>query len=158
MAGRRERRAADRGVVSVLSVFFVLLLLTFLAVSINLGRLMRTRGDLQHAADSAALAEVGSLDNKQTGGPRAGRTPADFDYSASDSTQGVARAHALAFGVTSGVGQHPDVDANTDIQYGFWHLRNTDRCMFGPGNCSAGWEAAPPIANLIANGIDMFSV
>jgi hypothetical protein len=158
MAGRREPRAADRGVVSVLSVFFVLLLLTFLAVSINLGRLMRTRGDLQHAADSAALAGVGNLDVKQTGGPPAGRTAADYDYSTPESTQGVAQSHALAFGVTSGVGQHPDLDPNTDVQYGFWHLRAADKCIFGPGNCPTGWEAAPPLANLIANGIDMFSV
>src|SRR4029079_998085 len=115
---RPERRSADRGVVSVLSVFFVLLLLTFLAVAIHLGRLMRARGDLQHAADSAALAGVGSLDNKASGGPPAGRTAADFDGS-STSSQGVALAQSQAYTVAGGVGQRPTLAPATDLEYGF---------------------------------------
>src|SRR4051794_22830594 len=156
MSGRPERRA-DSGVVAVLSVFFVLLLLTILAVAINLGRLMQSRGDLQHSADSAALAGVGSLELKAVGGPSPGRSPADFDGTA-PSSQGLAQAIGQRYLIGSGVAQNPTVSTSSDIEYGFWHLRTGDDCIFGPGACATGWEAAPPVATLAANGIQMFAV
>jgi hypothetical protein len=159
MSRRRvERRAADRGVVSVLSVFFVLLLLTFLAVSINLGRLLRTRGDLQHAADSAALAAVASLDVKPTGGAGIGRTADDFDVNLTKSPQAVAHAFAVAHGVAGGVGQHPTLQVATDVEFGYWHFRAGDACAFGPGMCGGGWEPAPAFAALTSNSLQMFAV
>jgi hypothetical protein len=160
MARRRERRRGDRGVVAVLSVFFVILLLTILAVSINLGRLTRTRGDLQHATDSAVTAAVESLDNKPAGGPVAGRTAADFDSSptATSSVPAVAEGMAQHYLLMNSFGQIPTVAKDADLLYGFWHLRvpggfipTKDHCVFKAGNCDQGWEPGPadPSTNLV---------
>jgi hypothetical protein len=153
-----ERRIADRGVVSVLSVFFVILLLTFLAVAINLGRLMRSRGDLQHAADSAALAAVGSLDIKAAGGPEPGRTAADFDTGSTTSVQGTAIQFAQTFTMMSSFGQKPIIDPTADLTFGFWHLRPAaEKCAFSSAtNCGPGWEPSP--VNPPTNLLHMFSV
>jgi len=130
-----------------MSVFFVLLLLAFLALTINVGRLMRTRGDLQHAADSAALAAAENLDVKPAGGPPEGRSSSDFDLMLPGSAQNVAKAHAEAFTVMDWAGQKPDInDPGTglpDVQFGFWHLKGAEPCIFSAGGCPAGWEAAP---------------
>src|SRR5215213_7877134 len=125
--GRRDRRARDRGVVAVLSVFFVVLLLGLLALVINVGRLMRTRGDLQHAADSAALAAMESLDNKPTGGVP-GRD--NLDYNGSPlSIQAMATRFAQKYQL--GGGDVPTVDTtmggsivNNDFAVGFWHEKS----------------------------------
>jgi len=162
MGRRRDPRIADRGVVSVLSVFFVLLLLTFLAVSINLGRLVRTRGDLQHAADSAVLAATESLDVKPAGGPLAGRTSADYDKLTAGSMPDVAARVAQAYTMMSSFDQTPTIDGTLDpssgLTYGFWHLRPAaEHCVFSTGtSCGPGWEAAP--ASPPGNAIHMFSV
>jgi hypothetical protein len=154
---RRERRAVDRGVVSVLSVFFVLLLLTFLAVSINLGRLLRSRGDLQHAADSAVLAAVESLDVKMAGGPSAGRAAGDFDPMSTWSVPDTAVQHAHAFTMMNGVGQVPSLDPVADVSFGFWHLRGPELCVFSAGSmCGPGWEATPGAP--ASNSFHMFAV
>jgi Flp pilus assembly protein TadG len=151
-----EERAADRGVVSVLSVFFVLLLLTFLAVVINLGRLMHTRGDLQHAADSAALAAAGALDTGP-GGTQYHRIAADFDDASSTSIQGTAVSFGRSYTMTAGVGQVATMNPVTDLQLGFWHLRGPELCAFGSGTaCGPGWELAA--SDLKTNPIAMLSV
>jgi hypothetical protein len=154
--GRRDRRERDRGVVSVLSVFFVLLLLTFLAVIINIGRLMRTRGDVQAAADSAALAAAGNLEIKPPMGPAQGRSSQDFDPLLTGSAPDVALAHAEAFTVMDWTGSKPTLDPVADIQFGFWHLKGAETCAFSSGACTAGWEPAP--TGFEANGIQLLAV
>jgi hypothetical protein len=145
-------------VVSVLSVFFVLLLLTFLAVAINLGRLLRTRGDLQNAADAAALAAVGALDSGPTGPDfLARRILADFSDASTTSIQGKAVAIAQAHNMAAGVGQVAAIDPGTDVEFGFWHLRGPELCAFGAGTmCGPGWE--PPSADLKTNPVAMLTV
>lgn len=155
MARRRDRRRGDRGVVAVLSVFFVILLITILAVAINLGRLTRTRGDLQHATDSAVLAAVEGLDT-----PADGRTAADFDTGpmATTSAPAVAEAMAQQYLLMNSFGQTPTVTRDSDLLYGFWHLRpNPENCVFNSATCASGtccgpgWEAGPadPSTNLV---------
>jgi Flp pilus assembly protein TadG len=128
---RLAERPRDSGVVAVLSVFFVLLLLTFLAVAINIGRLMQTKGDLQHAADSAALAAAESLRGTGAG---------VLD------TQTQARAYASRYRLTTGVTVHHatlNAMANADIRAGHWH-EVAGPCKFdGPGApCPVGFEEA----------------
>src|SRR5688572_23303996 len=152
MARRQpERRERDRGVVSVLSVFFVLLLLTFLALVINVGRLMRARGDLQHAADSAALAAMEVLDNKPGAPPTIapGRSATDYDVNSARSIQGMAVLMAQKHLVVSGAGQLPTVSTTygddivaDDFVAGFWHVKPDERCIFDNlANCNAGGAA-----------------
>src|SRR5687768_12384230 len=101
--GRRDRRERDRGVVAVLSVSFVVMLLAFLTLIINVGRLMRTKGDLQHAADSAALAAMEILDNKATGAAFSGRLDTDYDSSIA-SMRNVALKVGQLYKMTTGAG------------------------------------------------------
>jgi hypothetical protein len=136
-----------------MSPFFVLLLVTMLAAVINIGRLLRSRGDLQHAADAAALAAADSLERKTSPGPAPGRSFSDFDGSPG-SLQDVADQYAHAHSVMDEVGQHPSVDMVNDVQFGFWHFRGPERCAFSAGNCTDRWEPAPSLLT----GMDLFAV
>jgi putative Flp pilus-assembly TadE/G-like protein len=119
-----EARVADRGAVAVLAVFFILVMGGFLALSFNLGLLMKARGELQGASDSAALAAAESLDGTAAG-LRSGRR--------------IARAFAAAHNVT---GESVRIDRNADVHYGFWHFR-AEPCVFGSGGCPQGFELSP---------------
>jgi hypothetical protein len=155
--GRQRRRPTDRGVVSVLSVFFVLMLLAFLGLAINVGVLVRVRGDLQNAADSAALAAATALDVKVSPGPPfPGRTSADFDRSDS-SVQGQADLQARKYDPANAVSQTISLDRSNDLSFGFWHLRAADQCVFSAGGCGLGLEPLP-VAIGAANPIQLFAV
>jgi hypothetical protein len=106
-------------------MFFVLMLIAFLALAINIGRIMRTRGDLQNAADSAALAAAERL------------LGADGDLILA---RDVAKAQATTFKLTSGASA--DV-ADADVHFGFWHFFGSEPCVFAGGTCGAGFEQAP---------------
>jgi len=148
--GRRQRRASDRGAIAAVSVFFVLLMLTFLGLTINIGRLLRTKGDLQNASDSAALAAAETLDVKGgTGGPISmggtggGRETDDFDSSMGRSAQSAAKAVVNSFRVMNEVNQLPvfNITTNQDLLFGFWHWKNgPEKCAFTSGMCGQGWE------------------
>src|SRR5262249_42019249 len=59
-------RPRERGVVIIYTAFFLLVLLGFVALSIDVSKLMATRTQLQRAADAAALAGASAI-NFQTG-------------------------------------------------------------------------------------------
>jgi hypothetical protein len=119
-----RRRDPERGVVAVLAVFFVLVLGAVLALSFNLGLLMKSRGELQGASDSAALAAAESLDGT-VASLRAGRR--------------AAREFAATHDVT---GQAVRIDEEDDVRYGFWHF-DRERCTYSNGTCPEGFEESP---------------
>jgi Flp pilus assembly protein TadG len=57
----------DAGAILVWSVFLLFVVGAFLALSMNVGHLYTARGELQNAADSAALAGAAHLDGTQAG-------------------------------------------------------------------------------------------
>src|SRR2546425_3739531 len=56
--------ARERGVVIIYTAFFLLVLLGFVALSIDVSKLMATRTQLQRAADAAALAGASAVNFK----------------------------------------------------------------------------------------------
>jgi hypothetical protein len=119
-----ERRIADRGTVAVLAVFFILVMGGFLALSFNLGMMMKARGELQGASDSAALAAAESLDGT-IARLALGRVNAHDFAAAHDVTGNAVR-----------------IDQNADVHYGFWHFQD-EPCLFGAGGCPRGFELSP---------------
>lgn len=57
-------RAKQRGAIVIMTVFFVIILLGFAALALDLGRLYVLRTDMQNAADAASLAAAVELDGK----------------------------------------------------------------------------------------------
>jgi hypothetical protein len=114
MLGRAHH---DSGAVAVLALLFVLVMGAFLALSFNMGLMLKARGDLQGASDSAALAAAGSIDGTLNG-VSAGRA--------------FARQFAAAHKVT---GQTVLVGEDADVEYGFWHFRAGEPCAFSGGTC-----------------------
>ena len=62
----RHPERAERGVVIIWTAFFLLMMLGFVAIGIDVAKLMATRTQLQNAADAAALAGASAL-NLTTG-------------------------------------------------------------------------------------------
>lgn len=56
------QRHPERGVVIIWTAFFLMVMLGFVAVGIDVAKLMTTRTQLQNAADAAALAGASALD------------------------------------------------------------------------------------------------
>lgn len=61
-----KQRPKERGVVIIYTAFFMLFMLGFVAIGIDVSKLMATRTQLQRAADAAALAGASAV-NFQTG-------------------------------------------------------------------------------------------
>jgi len=59
---RRSVQRNERGVVIIWSAFFMLMMLGFVALGIDVAKVMATRTELQNAADAAALAGASALD------------------------------------------------------------------------------------------------
>jgi Flp pilus assembly protein TadG len=59
-----QDRPRERGVVIIYTAFFMLLMLGFVAVGIDVSKLMATRTQLQRAADAAALAGASAINFK----------------------------------------------------------------------------------------------
>jgi hypothetical protein len=130
----------------VASVAFVLMLGFFLALAINVGRLTRTRGDLQHAADSAALAAAAQLDDHEDTSGHAGdlkRGAADFAPAVDTSSPAWAKRFAETYRLTTGA--NVSFDGSTDLRFGFWHT-STEHCAFGSGSCVPGFEEVTSLA------------
>src|SRR5262245_37137368 len=62
----RPQRHPERGVVIIWTAFFLMVMLGFVAVGIDVAKLMTTRTQLQNAADAAALAGASAI-NPSTG-------------------------------------------------------------------------------------------
>ncbi len=58
----RHQNRRERGVVIIWVAFFMLLMLGFIAIGIDVAKLMATRTELQNAADAAALAGASAID------------------------------------------------------------------------------------------------
>jgi len=56
-----DKRPKERGVVIIYTAFFMLLMLGFVALGIDVSKLMATRTQLQRAADAAALAGASAI-------------------------------------------------------------------------------------------------
>src|SRR5262245_62480789 len=52
----------ERGVVIIWSAFFMIMMLGFVALGIDVAKIMATRTELQNAADAAALAGCSAID------------------------------------------------------------------------------------------------
>lgn len=61
-----KSRRKERGVVIIWTAFFMVLMLGFIAIGIDVAKVMATRSELQNAADAAALAGASAI-NLQTG-------------------------------------------------------------------------------------------
>ncbi len=61
-APRKALRRNERGVVIIWSAFFMIMMLGFVALGIDVAKIMATRTELQNAADAAALAGASALD------------------------------------------------------------------------------------------------
>lgn len=61
-APRTTGRRNERGVVIIWTAFFMLMMLGFVAIGVDVAKVMATRTELQNAADAAALAGVSALD------------------------------------------------------------------------------------------------
>ena len=59
---RKTVHRNERGVVIIWTAFFMLMMLGFVALGIDVAKLMATRTELQNAADAAALAGASALD------------------------------------------------------------------------------------------------
>ena len=59
---QHPQRHPERGVVIIWTAFFLMVMLGFVAVGIDVAKLMTTRTQLQNAADAAALAGASALD------------------------------------------------------------------------------------------------
>ncbi len=59
---RKSVHRNERGVVIIWSAFFMLMMLGFVALGIDVAKVMATRTELQNAADAAALAGVSAID------------------------------------------------------------------------------------------------
>jgi hypothetical protein len=57
----RPRQRSERGVVIIWTAFFLLVMLGFVAIGIDVAKLMATRTQLQNAADAAALAGASAM-------------------------------------------------------------------------------------------------
>ena len=63
----RVRRRTERGAILIWSTFAVVMLAMLLAVVVNVGHLATVRGELQNAADAAALASARELSGRAAG-------------------------------------------------------------------------------------------
>jgi len=60
----RDAQRSERGVVIIWTAFFLLAMLGFVAIGIDVAKLMATRTQLQNTADAAALAGASAIDFK----------------------------------------------------------------------------------------------
>ncbi len=104
----RETRCKDLGAIAVLGSIVLLVVGGFMALALNVGLIMNTRGQLQNASDAAALAAAGSLDGTATG-------------------LAAARAMALSYSTDHSVtGQSVAIDPGADVVFGRWHFKAED--------------------------------
>jgi hypothetical protein len=117
----RKFRDRERGVVAVLAAILIVMLGAFLALSMNMGMIVRTRGELQTAADSSALAGAKELDGLSTGISTA-RTVA-YNFAAQQALIGNSSDSTVK------------INSATDVKFGHWHFK-TETCVFSGGTCT----------------------
>jgi Flp pilus assembly protein TadG len=96
----------DLGAIAVLGSVVLLVVGAFMALALNVGFIMNTRGQLQNSSDSAALASAGSID--RTDGQDLARQMA-LNY---------AGAHRVAEGPVT-IDETPE---GSDVTFGHWYF------------------------------------
>lgn len=71
-------RSRERGAVLVIVAIVLVVLIGFIALVVDVGRLYKVRGELQNASDSAALAGAAALDGTSEGIARARERAKDY--------------------------------------------------------------------------------
>ena len=115
-----------RGAISVLAAFMLVVLFAFMAMAIDIGRVMHKRTSMQNACDAAALAASLEITESASQAAASGQDPAAF--SAQQARQ-MAYDVAFANGVT--------IDPANDVEFG---RRSFDS---GSGNWPITWGAQP---------------
>jgi hypothetical protein len=103
---RTRARNSERGAIAVVAAVMLVIVGAFLAFSLNVGNVMHTRGELQNAVDSAALAGAASFDGTAAGLTTVTNTAYAFATSHYVETDRIALA------------------AGSDIQAGIWSFSN----------------------------------
>lgn len=114
-----RERDRESGVIALAAAILMVVLIAFLALAMNAGLLMRTRTELQTAADSAALAAAKSLDGTSAGWAAALAAASAFS-----------RAHISRW-------RRPGDDAGINawqVLPGRWHFKASE-CVYSPDAC-----------------------
>lgn len=96
-----------RGAISVLAAFMLVILFAFMAMAIDVGRIVHKRTSMQNAVDAAALAASLEITEAASSAAANGEDPAEF------STQ---RARQMAYDVAFANGV--TIDPATDVEFG----------------------------------------
>jgi Flp pilus assembly protein TadG len=113
---RFRRRGAEDGAIAIMAAFFILLMIAMFGLALDLSRSYNRKGELQVAADVAALAAAAALDGTEAGIDKAGTeaesiaSNANFAYSTDTVSWSSA---ALKFGTSADGGPGGWVDAAT---------------------------------------------
>jgi len=108
---RRDERQPRRGVVVVTTALFLVILMGFIAFSLDTGLVTVTQGQMQNAVDAAALAASQEITIAiEEAGQSGGDGTSDINSIA------VGAAKDMAVGVAAANGVY--LDADTDIQFG----------------------------------------
>jgi Flp pilus assembly protein TadG len=126
-------RKKQEGSVAVMAALFLLMILSFAAIAIDVGNLMVSRGETQNAADAAALAGASCL-YRRAECNNLTLTEPTFDTAASE---------AAAFTSSNSVQNVALKDA--DIQTGYWNLTRTPYGLEDPTNFAPTPNDAPAI-------------
>lgn len=104
-------KRAPRGVTAVIVAICLVMLCAFLALALNIGHLFSVKGELQNAADSAALAGAQDLDGTM------------LPITSTVSLEG-AVASGTDFGERHATDTGTGVEINTgDVEIGFWDIQ-----------------------------------
>jgi hypothetical protein len=101
----RDGRAGQRGAIAVTAAIVLFGVGAIMALALNVGMLMKTKGELQNASDSAALAAATAIDG--TGAGQGSARQMAFNY---------ANAHNVTGGPVS-------IDwQGSDVKFGHWYF------------------------------------
>jgi Flp pilus assembly protein TadG len=100
----RVRQSGERGAIAVVATVVLLTVGAFMALALNVGLIMNTKGQLQNASDSAALAAAGSLEGTSSGLTAARQMALDYS-----------NAHKVTE-------QTVTIDSDSDVIFGRWHF------------------------------------
>lgn len=103
----RAATALRRGAISVLAAFMLVILFAFMAMAIDIGRVMHKRTSMQNAADAAALAASLEITEAAAEAAANGQDPAAFS---------VAQARQMAYDVAFANGV--TIDPANDVEFG----------------------------------------
>lgn len=103
----RAARSDRRGAISVLAAFMLVILFAFMAMAIDIGRVMHKRTSMQNACDAAALAASLEITEAAAQAAANGQDPASFSEQ---------QAQQMAFDVAFANGV--SIDQANDVEFG----------------------------------------